>query len=550
MKKLLFKKLCATIALIILAASMAMAQQVNVTVDGVPVQFMGTKPLTQRGHVLVPLRGVLEKMGAFVEWVPATRTVIAQKGDLYVELPVGSRTATVNGKQVTLDVPAAVMAGSTMVPLRFLGEALGADVKWDAPSRTVVITSTGGVPAPPQAQIVSFTHDAKGWLRAGSTIHVTLTGSSGGMASFEIPGVMESVKMTETSSGRYAGSWTIPATAKITVAGGALIGMLKAGGKEQLIQAGASVSIDTVAPKIFDRRPTVDSRVAQARPGISVVLDDGSGSGVNTSSVKMVVNGADVTDQATVTPSLVAYKPARDLPSGDVNVAVNIRDMAGNPASVTWKFAIRAASDAIKSFTHSNIANIQPGDVLTVNLQGENGGTASFSIVKGGQTLRQQSMRETSPGNYEGEYTIRRDDRLEGAVITGTLKTSAGEIFTTETEDTIGGNQTAVLKSPVIAQPVQGIAAKSPLTIKGTAAANSSVRLHISYVTTVLGMVQMKGAITEQMVDVDSKGNFTSQPVSLGTLVKGRNTEYTLTATTVDSSGEESAPTTVTFTGS
>ncbi len=539
--------------IVVLAVPAATAvAQVNVTVDGSAVQFTGTKPLTQTGRVLVPLRGVLEKIGAFVEWVPATRTVIAQKGDLYVELPVGAKSATVNGKQVALDVPAAVMAGSTMVPLRFLGEALGADVKWDAPTKTVVI-GTGGAPTQevpaPQSGISSFTHDAKGWLRAGSVLRVTLLGAPGGEASFEIPGAMNTVKMTEAEPGSYTGSWTVAANAKISLSGGALIGVLKAGGKERMIQAGENVSIDTVSPKIADLRPTPESKTAQTKPAISVVLDDAGGSGIDTSTVKMTVNGQEVTDQAAITGSLAAYKPAKAFAGGDVTVAVSARDLAGNPVSTSWKFTVRAANDIIKAFTHSDIKNVEPGDVIAVDLKGEVGGTASFAIVQEGQTLRTRPMPETSSGVYQGEYTVRKDDRLAGAKIIGTLKTAAGETFTTETEDAIGGSTTSVLQPPTITQPAEASSVKSPLTVKGTGVAESRVRLRVEYVTTVLGM-RMKGAITEQTVDVDSKGSFASQPVSLGTLVKGKNTEYTVTAVTVDTSGEESEPVVVTFKGS
>ena len=63
-----------------------------------------------------------------VDWVPATQTVIASRGNLDLQLRIGSRTALVNGREVTLDVPATTMGGSTMVPLRFVGETLGADV--------------------------------------------------------------------------------------------------------------------------------------------------------------------------------------------------------------------------------------------------------------------------------------------------------------------------------------------------------------------------------------------------------------------------------------
>ena len=95
-------------ALILVTAAVGpiMAQSVNVAINGAPVRFTGTQPMVVRGRVLVPLRGVLEQMGAFVGWDPVTRTVLAQKSGTDVQLPIGSRAATVNGRTVTLDVPA------------------------------------------------------------------------------------------------------------------------------------------------------------------------------------------------------------------------------------------------------------------------------------------------------------------------------------------------------------------------------------------------------------------------------------------------------------
>src|SRR5207244_11019777 len=114
-----------------------------------PVAFGTVGPQQVQGRVMVPLRGVLEKLGAFVGWNAATHTVTASRGNLDLQLPIGARTASVNGRQVPLDVPAMTIAGTTMVPLRFVGETLGADVAWDAPTQTVLITThDAGQPAP------------------------------------------------------------------------------------------------------------------------------------------------------------------------------------------------------------------------------------------------------------------------------------------------------------------------------------------------------------------------------------------------------------------
>jgi len=119
--------------------------QIRVQLNGDPVRFYGTQPREMDGRVMVPLRGVLEKMGATVDWDAGSQTVRAAKGNMELELPIGSRTARVNNRSVQLDVPATTIAGSTMVPLRFVSEALGADVAWSGRSQTVMISTEGRI---------------------------------------------------------------------------------------------------------------------------------------------------------------------------------------------------------------------------------------------------------------------------------------------------------------------------------------------------------------------------------------------------------------------
>jgi hypothetical protein len=123
---------------------------VRVFVDGSPVAF-DQPPIITAGRVLIPLRGVFEQLGAFVQWNPAANTVLATRAGTEVQLTIGSRVAFVNGSQVALDVPAMIVAGRTLVPLRFVSEAMGAHVQWDAVGRTVLVTSAGAAqPVPPR----------------------------------------------------------------------------------------------------------------------------------------------------------------------------------------------------------------------------------------------------------------------------------------------------------------------------------------------------------------------------------------------------------------
>ncbi|HJP83650.1 MAG TPA: copper amine oxidase N-terminal domain-containing protein, partial [Fimbriimonadaceae bacterium] len=102
----------------------AWAQGIGVFVDGEPVMFSGVGPQKIGGRVLVPLRGVMEKLGAYVSYQAGTRTVTANRGDVDLQLTLGRREALLNGRTVLLDVPAMEYRGSTLVPLRFMGEAL------------------------------------------------------------------------------------------------------------------------------------------------------------------------------------------------------------------------------------------------------------------------------------------------------------------------------------------------------------------------------------------------------------------------------------------
>lgn len=88
-------------------------------------------PVIEKNRVLVPLRAIFEGLGANVLWNGNTRTVTGILGDTKVELKVDSLDAFVNSNHKVLEVPAKVINGRTLVPVRFISESLGANVEWD-----------------------------------------------------------------------------------------------------------------------------------------------------------------------------------------------------------------------------------------------------------------------------------------------------------------------------------------------------------------------------------------------------------------------------------
>jgi len=131
----------------------ALAQgAIGVYIDGQAVTF-DMPPMMMQGRVLVPLRGIFERLGATVDYDPRTQHIVAIRGAQTVELTIGSRQARVNEAPTLLDVPALAINGRTMVPLRFISEALGATVQWVEASRTILIGSPGAAAPPPPAAV-------------------------------------------------------------------------------------------------------------------------------------------------------------------------------------------------------------------------------------------------------------------------------------------------------------------------------------------------------------------------------------------------------------
>lgn len=114
---------------------------VDLYVDGGALQT-DVPPTILNGRTLVPLRAIFEALDADVTWDNATQTASAQKAGTTVQVTIDNTTAYVNGRAQTLDVPAKLIGGRTMVPARFVSESLDARVLWDGNTESVyVITS-------------------------------------------------------------------------------------------------------------------------------------------------------------------------------------------------------------------------------------------------------------------------------------------------------------------------------------------------------------------------------------------------------------------------
>jgi len=124
------------------------------------IVFPDQKPVIRDKRTLVPIRPIAEGLGFDVQWNSQTRTVMITKGANSVKLVVSQKIAKRNGETITLDVPAQIINQRTMVPVRFIAEALNYDVNWTAATQTVLITDKA-VSTNPGAQLPGQTPTEK-----------------------------------------------------------------------------------------------------------------------------------------------------------------------------------------------------------------------------------------------------------------------------------------------------------------------------------------------------------------------------------------------------
>jgi len=124
---------------------------IRVVVNGTKINFPDAEPfIDENSRTQVPIRFVGEALGADVSWDGNTKKVTITLNGKKVVLQIGNKNYEVNGQQKQMDTVALLKESRTFVPVRFVSEALGATVKWNANIRTVYIDMNGDVAPSPE----------------------------------------------------------------------------------------------------------------------------------------------------------------------------------------------------------------------------------------------------------------------------------------------------------------------------------------------------------------------------------------------------------------
>ena len=141
-KRILSLCLVVILAMASLAVVADEGRLITVFVDGQKINF-DVNPVLDNGRTLVPMRFIFEALGATVGWDDATQTATAVKGDITISITINKPELVKNGRVIVLDVPAKLVNDRTLVPVRAVSEGMDAKVEWiDATSQVIITTAS------------------------------------------------------------------------------------------------------------------------------------------------------------------------------------------------------------------------------------------------------------------------------------------------------------------------------------------------------------------------------------------------------------------------
>ena len=525
-------KYSALLLLFIFLIPAAAGAAVNVYVDN-KIQNYDVPADQVRGRVMVPLRGVFESLGAKVKYDAGPRRITANRGKREVVLYIGRRDAFIDGRRQTLDVPADTIRGRTMVPLRFVGEALGAKVKWQGSTRSVYITTTaagdnttkpGGHSSDtggPKIDRISVYPG--GVIKAGKEVTVTVHGEEGAAATFSVRGMVSNLSMARINEGIYRGKYQVPQGRSVT--DNMISVRLEKNGKTTVKTAGKTTE-DTAGLTSWVEKvsPSGGSAVNSNRPTITAYFATRRGVSIQRGRVSMKINNYNATPRLQVSGNQVRFHPPSGFSPGSKKVVINWTDSDGYRGRYHWSFNVNkssSSSSSTSSFNASLNRSGNPtywyGDNMVVNARGPSGYKATFDI---GTHKKNLPMREKSPGVYQGVYKVTGSDRVSNTPIRVRF-TKNGKTYTRTTS-----NQAALVPNRPggpwlkLTSPSNGARVGNSFQIKGNTRGGSNVKVS-----------RMEGnrTITKNWFKANSAGNFT-YTVNMDKLARNRTYNFLVQA--------------------
>lgn len=140
MKRFISALFTLLITIVIFAIPVSANEEISVLLNGEVLDF-DVQPQIINGRTMVPMRKIFEALGATVEWENETQLIRAKKQGKIVVMQINSPLISVDGYDVTLDVPPQLIGGRTLVPVRAVAESFDIHVLWDEIYNNVVLST-------------------------------------------------------------------------------------------------------------------------------------------------------------------------------------------------------------------------------------------------------------------------------------------------------------------------------------------------------------------------------------------------------------------------
>lgn len=137
--------LFAAACIILSAFCVCAGEDVRVVVNDNALVF-DQQPVIENNRTLVPLRAIFEALGAEVNWDENTKTITVHKENTNIVLTVDECRAFADGREVELDVAPKIINDRTLVPVRFVAESMDCFVGWQEDTKTVFIADGDNKP--------------------------------------------------------------------------------------------------------------------------------------------------------------------------------------------------------------------------------------------------------------------------------------------------------------------------------------------------------------------------------------------------------------------
>jgi hypothetical protein len=341
-----------------------------------------------------------------------------------------------------------------------------------------------------------------------------------------------------------------------------------------LMIGSAAIAPFAMAQRVVDVAPAPQGQQITPDASISGVFDTAGTPAVDVNSVRIFVNGDDVTNRSTITRSFFSYRPSQPFSPGQNQVRVEFSNANGNRQAATWSFTVQPPQSVVQinSVTHNASQALGSGGTLLATINGTPGGRGRVLLIQDGRTVRELPAQEVSSGVYVASLNVQASDRIQEGIVIGRLERQGQTVFAAAEQPVVltasaqtGGqvtttpigqsNGTGTTGTGTTGTGTTGTGTTSPttgtvanlkptftshnngdrvsgggFTLVGQTSPNATVEVVTSRLAALGGLINLAGqTLVNQQVTADANGRFSVQVAPPDLPAPG--TRYTVRAT-------------------